>query len=63
MKNGLFRFYFFFIIFSMGLFSCENRVISHERKAMDQQTKEDINKQDGKPKKPGRFYSRSSNLC
>ncbi|MBC7540046.1 MAG: hypothetical protein H7281_14580 [Bacteriovorax sp.] len=58
MKNGLFRFYFLFILMSMGLFSCENRVINHERKAMEQDMKQDM-----KPKKSSRHYSRSSNLC
>ncbi|MGZ3786979.1 MAG: hypothetical protein ACXVLQ_00565 [Bacteriovorax sp.] len=58
MKNGLFRFYFLFILLSMGLFSCENRVIGHERKVMEQEMKQEM-----KPKKPSRYYSRSSNLC
>jgi hypothetical protein len=62
MKNGLFRFYFVFILLSVGLFSCENRVISHERKAMDEKDQKEM-KPNTQPKKPSRFYSQSSNLC
>jgi hypothetical protein len=58
MKNGFFSFFFLFILLSMGLFSCENRVIGHERKVMEQEEKQGM-----KPKKPSRFYSRPSNLC
>lgn len=58
MSNRLFRFYSLFILISVSLFSCENRVLNHERKAMDQDQKQDF-----KPKKPSRHYSRSSNLC
>ncbi|MFA6238376.1 MAG: hypothetical protein WC635_13670 [Bacteriovorax sp.] len=54
MKNGLFRFYFLFILMSIGLFSCENRVISHEKKLMEQEMR---------PKKPYKRYSKSANLC
>ena len=46
----------------MGLFSCENRVSGHDhdhdRKAMEQEMKQEL-----KPKKPSRHFSRSSNLC
>ena len=53
MKNGLFKFYFIFILLSIGLFSCENRLSSHERKIMKLE----------RPRKSYRYYSRSSNLC
>jgi len=64
MKNGLFRFYFLFILLSMGLFSCENRVIGHDGKMLRKVLEEEqMKKEMAKPKRPFKHYSRSANLC
>jgi hypothetical protein len=72
MKNGLFRFYFVFMLVCLGLFSCENNNISREaqdgetmiHRSPDQRHPVEPNNETGKGKKSQRkFYSKSSNLC
>jgi hypothetical protein len=55
MKKTLFKFYFIFMILSLGLFSCENKSVNRESVVPKNEERA--------IKRPYHHYYRFSNLC